>query len=243
MVAQTVQPSPEYRQTGRVRSVREWPLSEQPREKLRHFGPARLSNAELLSIVLREGSAEEDAVALATRLLVEHDGLPGLARAAGTALAGEHGIGRARAAAVAAALELGRRLLLDPGLERMQIRSPRDVAALLMLEMGHLEHEVLRTVLLNTKNMVLGTPTIYQGSVNQTALRVGELFREAIRQNATAMIVVHNHPSGDPTPSPEDVAATRTLVEAGKLVDIEVFDHLVIGRHQYVSLKERRLGF
>ena len=232
MVAQTVQPSPEYRQTGRVRSVREWPLSEQPREKLRHFGPARLSNAELLSIVLREGSAEEDAVALATRLLVEHDGLPGLARAAGTALAGEHGIGRARAAAVAAALELGRRLLLDPGLERMQIRSPRDVAALLMLEMGHLEHEVLRTVLLNTKNMVLGTPTIYQGSVNQTALRVGELFREAIRQNATAMIVVHNHPSGDPTPSPEDVAATRTLVEAGKLVDIEVFDHLVIGRHQ-----------
>ena len=125
----------------------------------------------------------------------------------------------------------------------MQIRSPHDVAALLMLEMGHLEHEVLRTVLLNTKNMVLGTPTIYQGSVNQTTLRVGELFREAIRQNATALIVVHNHPSGDPTPSPEDVAATRTLVEAGKLVDIEVLDHLVIGRHRYVSLKERRLGF
>ena len=233
---------PAYRQARGTRSVREWPLSEQPREKLRHFGPARLSNAELLSIVLREGSAGEDAVSLATRLLVEHDGLPGLARTAG-ALAGKHGIGRARAAAVGAALELGRRALLDPGLERMQIRSPHDVAALLMLEMGHLEHEVLRTVLLNTKNMVLGTPTIYQGSVNQTTLRVGELFREAIRQNATAVIVVHNHPSGDPTPSPEDVAATRTLVEAGKLVDIQVLDHLVIGRHRYVSLKERRLGF
>ena len=149
----------------------------------------------------------------------------------------------ARAAAVAAALELGRRALLDPGLERMQIRSPHDVAALLMLEMGHLEHGVLRTVLLNTKNMVLGMPTIYQGSVNQTSLRVGELFREAVRQNATAMIVVHNHPSGDPTPSPEDVAVTRTLVEAGKLMDIEVLDHLVIGKQRYVSLKERRLGF
>ena len=89
----------------------------------------------------------------------------------------------------------------------------------------------------------LPLPTIYQGSVNSTSLRVGELFREAVRHNATAMIVVHNHPSGDPTPSPEDVQVTRTLVEAGKMMDIEVLDHLVIGRQKYVSLKERRLGF
>ena len=109
--------------------------------------------------------------------------------------------------------------------------------------MAYLENECLRTVLLNTKNMVLGAPTIYQGSVNSTSLRVGEVFREAVRHNATAMIVVHNHPSGDPTPSPEDVQVTRTLVEAGKMMDIEVLDHLVIGRQKYVSLKERRLGF
>jgi DNA repair protein RadC len=226
-----------------VRTIREWPVSEQPREKLRRFGPARLSSAELLSIILRAGSPGEDAVALASRLLVEHGGLPGLARCAGTTLASERGMGEAKAAAVAAALELGRRLLLDPGQERVTIRSPHDVASLLMLEMAHLEHECLRTVLLNTKNMVLGTPTIYQGSVNQASLRMGELFREAVRQNATALIVVHNHPSGDPTPSPEDVAVTRMLVEAGRMMDNEVLDHLIIGCQKYISLKERRLGF
>ena len=152
-------------------------------------------------------------------------------------------LGEAKTCTLKAALELGRRLMLDPGQERVQVRSPHDVAGLLMLEMQNLEHECLRTVLLNTKNMVIAAPTIYQGSVNQTSLRVGELFREAVRHNATAMIVVHNHPSGDPTPSPEDVAVTRTLVEAGKLMDVEVLDHLVIGRQKYVSLKERRLGF
>jgi DNA repair protein RadC len=125
----------------------------------------------------------------------------------------------------------------------MRIASPDDVAQLLMMEMHGLEQECMRTVLLNTKNMVLGAPTIYQGSLNSTSFRVGELFREAIRHNAASIIVVHNHPSGDPTPSPEDVAVTRTLIEAGKMIDIEVLDHLVIGNGKYVSLKERRLGF
>ena len=133
--------------------------------------------------------------------------------------------------------------MLDPGQERMQVRSPHDVASLLMMEMGGLEHECLRTVLLNTKNYVLAIPTIYQGSVNQMGIRTGEVFREAVRHNATAMIVVHNHPSGDPTPSPEDIQVTRTLIEAGKMMDIDVLDHLVIGKQKYVSLKERRLGF
>lgn len=235
--------APAPRAGGQHLRVREWPASERPREKLQQFGPGALSNAELLAILLRVGSTGEDVVALSQRLLVQYEGLAGLYRLPLGTLAGVRGMGQAKAATLQAALELGRRLLLDPGQERPQIRSPHDVAGLLMMEMAHLEQECLRTVLLNTKNMVLGMPTIYRGSLNQTSLRVGELFREAIRQNAAALIVVHNHPSGDPTPSAEDVAVTRTMVAAGKLVDIEVLDHLVIGRQHYVSLRERRLGF
>jgi len=227
---------------GRL-SVREWPASERPREKLQHLGAQALSNAELLAILLRVGTTGEDVVALSQRLLVGYGGLSGLHRAVLDTLAAERGMGMAKASTLKAALELGRRLLLDPGQDRLQIRNPHDVANLLMLEMAQLEQECLRTVLLNTKNFVLGIPTIYRGSVNQTALRVGELFREAVRHNASAIIVVHNHPSGDPTPSAEDIAVTRTLVEAGTLMDIEVLDHLVIGNQRYVSMKERRLGF
>ncbi len=224
-------------------TVREWPASERPREKLQQLGPTALSNAELLAILLRVGSVGEDVVALSQRLLIHYGGLGGLYQAVFATLEGERGMGAAKTCTLKASLELGRRLLLDPGQERVRVSSPSDVAQLLMLDMAYLEHECLRTVLLNTKNMVLAAPTIYQGSVNSTSLRVGELFREAVRHNATAMIVVHNHPSGDPTPSPEDVQVTRTLVEAGKMMDIEVLDHLVIGRQKYVSLKERRLGF
>lgn len=223
-------------------TMRDWPANEQPREKLQQAGPSALSNAELIAILLRVGSVGEDVVALSQRLLVQHGGLGGLNRLAFGDLCGERGMGAAKACALKAALELGRRMMMDEA-QRIQIRSPQDVAALLMIEMGHLENECLRTVLLNTKNHVLAMPTIYQGSVNQMGIRVGELFREAVRHNATAMIVVHNHPSGDPTPSPEDVAVTRTLVEAGKMMDIEVLDHLVIGKQKFVSLKERHLGF
>jgi DNA repair protein RadC len=225
------------------KTVREWPASEQPREKLIQFGAGALSNAELLAILLRVGSVGEDVVSLSQRLLVQYGGLAGLHKATFDSLASERGMANAKTTALKAALELGRRLMLDPGQERMRISSPDDVAQLLMMEMHGLEQECLRTVLLNTKNMVLAAPTIYQGSVNSTSFRVGELFREAVRHNATAMIIVHNHPSGDPTPSPEDVQVTRTLVEAGKLMDIEVLDHLVIGHGKYVSLKERHLGF
>lgn len=228
----------EYRLT-----VRKWPASEQPREKLQQFGPGALSNAELIAILLRVGSEREDVVALSQRLLVTYGGLAGLHRATMATLTDEHGMGLAKTCALKAALELGRRLLMDPGQERMRIGSPDDVAQLLMMDMHCLEQECLRTVLLTTKNQVISAPTIYQGSINSTSLRVGELFREAIRHNAASIIVAHNHPSGDPTPSVEDIQVTRTIVEAGKLMDIEVLDHLVIGHGKYVSLKERRLGF
>ena len=232
---------PEHGATRRL-SVREWPVSEQPREKLARHGEASLSTAELLAIVLRTGSAREDAVALAQRLLVGRGGLAGLADASTVELATEHGIGPAKGAELKAALELGKRLL-EQRAERPHVHSPADVANLMMLEMGLLQQEVMRTVLLNTKNHVIASPVIYQGSLNTAVVRVGELFREAIRHHCLSIIVVHNHPSGDPTPSPEDVAVTRELVAAGKLLDIEVLDHLVIGHQRFVSLKERGLGF
>ncbi len=227
-------------------SVKEWPESERPREKLERHGAHALSNAELLAIILRTGTAREDVVALSQRLLTQKGGLVGLSNVSMTELAGEHGLGLAKSAQLKAALELGRRLLVlmaDPAAARIQVRSPGDVANLLMLEMGLLEQEVMRTVLLNTKNYVIGSPVIYQGSANTAVIRVGELFREAVKHNAVSLIVVHNHPSGDPTPSPEDVAVTREIVQAGKLLDIEVLDHLVIGHQRFVSLKERGLGF
>jgi DNA repair protein RadC len=135
-------------------SVREWPASEQPREKLQQYGPGALSNAELIAILLRVGSTKEDVVALSQRLLVRYGGLAGLHRATFAALADEHGLGLAKICALKAALELGRRLLLDPGQERMRIASPDDVAQLLMMEMHGLEQECMRTVLLNTKVLV-----------------------------------------------------------------------------------------
>ena len=140
-------------------------------------------------------------------------------------------------------MELGRRLLISAPDERLQIRSPADVANLLMLEMGLLEQEHLRVILLDTRNRVLAVTTVYKGSLNSSMIRVGELFREAIRRNSAAVIIAHNHPSGDPTPSPEDVAVTKQVVQAGKLLDIDVLDHLVIGQGRFVSLKERGLGF
>jgi DNA repair protein RadC len=152
-------------------------------------------------------------------------------------------VSTAKAAQVKAALELGRRLLLSSPDARPQINSPTDAANLLMLEMGSLEQEHLRTVLLDTKNRVLASPTVYVGNVNSSIIRVSEVFREAVRQNATALIVAHNHPSGDPAPSPEDIQVTRSIVEAGLLLGVEVLDHLIIGHQRFVSLKERGLGF
>jgi len=152
-------------------------------------------------------------------------------------------VGPSKAAQIKAALELGRRLMIETPDPRPQVRSPADAAAPLMAEMGLLEKEHLRALLLDTKNHVLASPTIYVGSVNTTMIRVAEIFQEAIRANSASIIVAHNHPSGDPTPSPEDVAVTQQIVAAGKLLDIQVLDHLIIGQQRYVSLKERRLGF
>jgi DNA repair protein RadC len=196
-----------------------------------------------LAILLRVGVTGINVVQLAQKLLLDHGGWVGLQRLSFEELTKIHGLGEAKAAQVKAALEIGRRMLLAQAEQRPQISSPADVAALLMLEMSHLEQEHLRVVLLSTKNHVLKIETVYIGSINSSAVRIGEVFKAALRYNAAALIVVHNHPSGDPTPSPEDVAVTRQLVEAGRLLDVAVLDHLVIGQARWVSLRERRLGF
>jgi DNA repair protein RadC len=223
--------------------IRDLPLAERPRERLMHYGAGALSTAELLAIVLRVGTGGESALHLAESLLVHFEGLPGLAQATVEELCQTRGLGEAKATQIKAALELGRRLLVAAPHDRPQVRSPADAANLLMAEMSLLAQEHLRTLLLDTRNRVLKTHTVYIGSLNTASVRVGEVFREAIRANCAALIVVHNHPSGDPTPSPEDVQVTRLIVEAGSLLQIDVLDHLIIGRQRFVSLKERGLGF
>lgn len=228
----------EYRPT-----IRDLPPSERPRERLRERGAAALSSAELLAIILRTGTPSENVLALAGRALARFGGLTGLARASFGELCSERGMGEAKTAQVKAALELGRRLLSTQPQERATVQSPQDAANLVMADMGLLDQEHLRVLLLNTKNQVLAMPEVYKGNVNSTLVRAGELFREAVREGCPALIVVHNHPSGDPTPSRDDVEMTRQMVEAGQLLGIDVLDHIVIGRQSYVSLRERGLGF
>jgi len=224
-------------------TIKELPEGERPRERLEHYGAGALSTAELLAIILRVGTKDENVIRLSQRLLTGYGGLAGLAHAPFNELTEFKGLGPAKATQLKAAFELGRRLLVAAPSERPLVKSPADAANLVMMEMAGLEQEHLRTIILDTKNHVLKVHTVYIGSLNTAVVRVGELFREAVRLNSAALIIAHNHPSGDPTPSPEDVQVTRQIVEAGKLLSIDVLDHLVIGQARWVSLKERGLGF
>jgi len=217
--------------------------SERPRERLIGEGADKLGNAELLAILLRVGVQGESAVQVGQRLLQQFGGLAGIHRAPFEDLVAEHGIGTAKAAQIKAAIELGRRLHESPAEEHVTISNPAQAADLVKYEMQALEYEALRVILLDTRNQVLETREIYRGSVNTAQVRAADVFKPAVRKNATALIVVHNHPSGDPTPSPDDVAVTRELVKAGELIDVKVLDHIIIGRGRHVSMKERGLGF
>jgi len=217
--------------------------SERPRERLARLGPQALNNAELLAILLRVGGKGENAVQLGQRILQTFKGLRGLHQAPFEEVTSLKGLGEAKAATIKAAIELGRRLALAAPEERPAINSPADAAALVMFEMSALEQEHLRVMLLNTRNEVLDIVELYHGSLNASLVRVGEVFKPAVRRNAASIIVLHNHPSGDPTPSPDDITVTQAIVQAGKLMDIECLDHLVIGQGKYISMKERSLGF
>jgi DNA repair protein RadC len=223
--------------------MQELPEDSRPRERLFNYGERALSTAELLAITLRTGSGQENALHLAQRILTDFDGLPGIARAAISELTDIRGIGDVKAVEIKAALELGRRLAATTPEERPQVTSPADAANLLMSEMSLLEQEHLRLILLDTRSHVLRMPTLYIGSLNSTTIRIGEIFRAAIKENAAALILAHNHPTGDPSPSPEDIHVTRNIAQAGELLSIELLDHIVIGHNRFVSLKERQLGF
>lgn len=223
--------------------VKEMLPEDRPRERLLALGAGALSNHELLAILIGSGTSRLKVLQVAQELLFRFGGLAGLAQASDKELCKVPGIGRVRAAEMKACLELGKRLITAPGAERPSVRCPAD-AARLVLDMSFMEHEELRTLLLNTKNHVVGNHDVYKGSLNSSTVRIGELFKEAIRQQCASIIIVHNHPSGDPSPSRDDIEVTRQAVQAGKLLDIEVLDHLIIGRtDRWLSLKERGLGF
>lgn len=224
-------------------TIKELQPDERPRERLRLRGAGALSNGDLIAILLNTGIQGESATALAQRLLASHGGLNALLRLDFEELARERGVGVAKAARVKAGLELANRLAAIRGEDRPQIVSPDDVIDLIGMEMAALEQEQLRTVLLDTKHRLLAQRTVYQGSANQAGVRVGEVFRDAVRVNAVAMIVVHNHPSGDPTPSGADISMTAELVRAGEMLDIDILDHLIIGRGRNVSMRRLGLGF
>lgn len=218
--------------------IREMPNTEQPITRLTHYGAGALSVSELLTIAIGLDNIED-----AQALLAQHDGLAGVSHMPISELITIKGIGPARAARIKAACELGRRLLVAAPAEKPRMQSPADAANFLMSEMRDYEQEHIVSLILDSRNCLIKVHTVYIGSLNTAMLRVGELFKEAIRMNAAAILVAHNHPSGDPTPSAEDIYVTRQIVEAGKVMGIDVLDHLVIGNQRWVSLKERGLGF
>lgn len=220
-------------------TIKELPLDERPREKMKERGAQAMGNSELLAILLRTGAAEESALRLAENLLEREGGLAGLGRATLEEVEQVRGIGEAKAVTLLAAMELGRRVASLAPQDRPAIRTPEDVAALLMPRFRYETRESFVAVLLSTKNHVLKTAVISVGSLNASIVHPRELFREAINASAAAVIVAHNHPSGDPTPSPEDVELTRKLAEAGKMLDIPVLDHVILGDGKYISLKEK----
>lgn len=224
-------------------AIRDFPLEERPRERLRTNGAHNLSNPELMAILLRTGLEGENVVSMSSRMLATLDGLHGLSRANYEELCDLKGISDAKACQLLAGIELGRRVAALELSDAPRIGSPADIAKLYMPEMSGYDREHMRVVLLNTKNQVVGTDDLYIGSVNAALVRPAEVFTTAVRRNLPALMVVHNHPSGDPTPSPEDIRLTKQLVEAGQVMDIEVGDHVVIGQGRYVSMRERKLGF
>ncbi len=216
---------------------------ERPRERLAVHGAAALSAAELIGLLWGTGTHGLSAVGAAADALRRHDGLVGLARATDVELEAVPGVGPVRAAQLAAAFELGRRVVTDWPQGRWTVRAPRDVGERLVPQMGYLEREELRVVLLNARNAVLRLVTVYQGNVSSSLVRIGELFRDAVRLNAAGLILVHNHPSGDPTPSPDDLRLTAEALAAGRLLDVQLLDHLIVAGDGFVSLRDRGVAF
>jgi DNA repair protein RadC len=222
-------------------AVREMPEADRPRERLARVGAEVLRDAELLAILFRTGTAKEGAVSLAERLLQHFSGLRAMARASLEELQQVKGVGPVKAVEIKAALELGKRLAQHHAEKRRKFTCAQDVVDLLMTEFKEYEVEHFKAILVNRKNEMLKTLMISRGTVDGTLAAPADVFRQAVREAATGVIVAHNHPSGNPEPSRADIELTRQLVEAGRLLNIELLDHIVFGDGKYVSFKERQL--
>lgn len=218
--------------------IRDLHVDDRPRERLIKQGPKSLSNQELIAIILRTGTKQESVLSIANRVLNHFEKLHGLKHATLEEIIAIKGIGEAKAVQLLAAIELGRRLSQKEVDSRFTIRSPKDVASLLMPDMCYLQQEHFVSIYLNVKNQILHKQTIFIGSLNSSIVHPREIFKEAVKRSAASIILSHNHPSGNPNPSPEDIEVTKRLQEAGFIIGIEVIDHVIIGDHQYISLKE-----
>jgi DNA repair protein RadC len=215
------------------------PKNERPREKLLRYGAESLSNGELLAIILRTGSKSENILNLSNRILCQCGGINGLLSTNIEKLQDLKGIGEAKATQLIALSELSRRFKSFKSGEEIKITRPQSVAEYIMEDMRYLKKEYLKIVMLNTKNIVIRVVDVSVGSLNSSIVHPREVFIEAIRCSSASIIICHNHPSGDPTPSKEDINITGRLKECGKLLGIELLDHLIIGDGIYVSLKEK----
>lgn len=219
--------------------IKDFPSSERPRERFLSVGSHSLSNQELIALLLRTGTKNESVLQLAERLISYFDGLRLLKDASIEEIMSIKGIGEAKAIQLLAAIEIGRRMTNLCYADRYVIRSPEDCANFCMNDMRFLSQEHFVCLYLNTKNQVLHKQTIFIGSLNASIVHPREVFKEAFRRSAASIICIHNHPSGDPTPSQEDIEVTKRLIECGKIIGIDVLDHLIIGEKKYVSLKEK----
>jgi len=219
--------------------IRDFPKDDRPRERLIKEGSSSLSTQELLAIVLRTGTKNESVLQISNQLLHKFDGLRFLMNASIEEISNINGIGEAKATQLLAAFELGKRINRLQFEDRFVIKSPDDCAKFMMDEMRFLEQEHFICLYLNTKNQIIARETIFKGSLNASIVHPREVFKEAFRRSASSIICLHNHPSGDPTPSREDIEVTKRLVECGKIIGIELLDHIIIGEHKYISLKEK----
>ncbi|SIT83143.1 RadC family protein [Edaphobacillus lindanitolerans] len=221
-----------------VPKISELHIADRPRERLLRQGAESLSNQELIAILLRSGTRSESVLQIANRVIGFYDKIQDLQHATVEEMTSVKGVGEAKAVQLLAAVELGKRLARKQSNDRYVIRSPEDAAAYLMPDMASLTQEHFVALFLNVKNEVLHKSTIFIGSLNSSIVHPREVFREAVKRSAASIICAHNHPSGNPAPSPEDIEVTKRLAEAGRIVGIDLLDHLIIGDHQFLSLKE-----
>lgn len=220
--------------------LKEMPIDERPRERLIKYGPSSLANYELLAIIIRTGSYKKSVLDISKELLIKFHSLDQINEATVAELTQVSGIGEAKAISLLAAIELGKRINI-PTNNIVVIKSPFDSYNYLKDNLQHLNQENLVALYLNSKSEVIVLRTVTIGSLNQTIFNIKDILKWALKYSAAGLIIAHNHPSGDPTPSRQDIESTHALIKAAKLMDIIIVDHIIIGKNKYCSLKEKNI--